>query len=164
MRVSARVAWFLLPAATVLAVAVVAVPVFLIQPFAPQTPGSLALSYVLRRWSPLVTLVAAAGCLWLTWRIWRERPRFGARAAASLLFLLVTVSAWLARQNHFEWMFAPLPGAGFVRAADADFVAPEDMVLTVAIAGDPAAYPVRQLAYHHLVEDAVGKVPIVATY
>jgi hypothetical protein len=26
------------------------------------------------------------------------------------------------------------------------------------------AYPVRQIAYHHLVEDSVGGVPIVATY
>jgi hypothetical protein len=61
-------------------------------------------------------------------------------------------------------MFAPLPDARFVRAANADFVTPDDMVLAVAVGSDAAAYPVRQLAYHHLVEDAVGPVPIVATY
>ena len=71
---------------------------------------------------------------------------------------------WMARQNHFEWMFAPLPNAGFVRAASADFVRREDMVLAVAVNGDAVAYPVNQLAYHHVVEDAIGKVPIVATY
>ena len=30
--------------------------------------------------------------------------------------------------------------------------------------GEAAAYPIRQLAYHHLVQDIVGGVPIVVTY
>ena len=30
--------------------------------------------------------------------------------------------------------------------------------------GEAAAYPVRQLAYHHIVQDVVGGVPIVVTY
>ena len=87
-------------------------------------------------------------------------PTLLAMAVAALFALM----AWAARQNHFEWMFAPLPGPGFVRAAEASFVEPEDVVLTVAIKGDAVAFPVRQLAYHHLVEDSVGGVPIVATY
>jgi hypothetical protein len=51
-----------------------------------------------------------------------------------------------------------------VRIAAADFVQPGDMVLATTLRGEAVAYPVRQLAYHHLVEDAVGTVPIVATY
>ena len=77
---------------------------------------------------------------------------------------MYTAAAWLSRQDYFEWMFRPLPGARFVRAPAASFVEPGDMVLAVARNGDLAAYPVRQLAYHHLVEDSVGGVPIVATY
>ncbi len=38
------------------------------------------------------------------------------------------------------------------------------MVLAVTHSGDAAAYPVRLLAYHHLVHDRVGGKPIVATY
>lgn len=159
-----RGVWAGLLALVVLAVAVVLVPVLLIRPFAPQTPGTLALAFTLRRWSPLLTVLAAAGAMVLAWRIWRAAPRLLPRLAAGLLVLPVIGSAWLARQNHFEWMFAPLPGAGFVRDVNADFVAPEDMVLVVELAGDAVAYPVRQLAYHHLVEDTVGTVPIVATY
>jgi hypothetical protein len=30
--------------------------------------------------------------------------------------------------------------------------------------GDAVAYPVRQMAYHHLLNDAVGGVPVVSTY
>jgi hypothetical protein len=38
------------------------------------------------------------------------------------------------------------------------------MVLAVEIGGESVAYPVRLMAYHHLVGDTVGGVPIVATY
>jgi hypothetical protein len=38
------------------------------------------------------------------------------------------------------------------------------MVIAVDIKGDAVAYPVRQLAYHHIVQDVVGDTPIVVTY
>ena len=164
MALSRRVSWLGLVLAILVALAVLAVPVFLIRPFAPQTPGSLALAFQLRRWSPLVTLGLLAVAGYCAWRLWRGSARVGPRIAAALLLLPPLGLAWLARQNQFEWMFAPLPDARFVRAADAGFVAPEDMVLAVSLNGEAVAYPVRQLSYHHLVEDAVGKVPIVATY
>jgi len=142
----------------------VAVPVFLIRPFSPQTPSTMSLAFTLRQWSPIVTLAGLAAGIFLLVRLWRPSgrilPRIGGVAAVGVIALM----AWAARQNHFEWMFAPLPGAGFVRAAEANFVEPEDVVLTVAIKGDAVAFPVRQLAYHHVVEDSVGGVPIVATY
>lgn len=164
MRNARRGSWAALILLSAAALVAVAVPVVLIRPFAPQTPGSMTLAFELRRWSPLLTLLAAGLGLGLAWRLWRGSPRPLPRALVLLLGLLLLGEAWLARQNHFEWMFAPLPGAGFVRATQADFVAPEDMVLSVERAGDAVAYPVRQLAYHHLVEDAIGQVPIVATY
>jgi hypothetical protein len=46
----------------------------------------------------------------------------------------------------------------------ADFVNDSDMVLAVLKNGEAAAYPVRLMAYHHLVQDVVGGTPIVATY
>ena len=39
-----------------------------------------------------------------------------------------------------------------------------DVVLAVRVGDDAVAYPVRQMAYHHVVQDTVGGVPIVATY
>lgn len=148
----------------ILALAMVLVPVMLIRPFAPQTPASMALAFTLRRWSPLVTLLLAGIALILAWGLWRGSRRVLPRIAVLAGMVPLLLSAWLARQNHFEWMFAPLPDARFVRAAAADFVAPDDMVLAVALKGDAVAYPVRQMGYHHVVEDAVGQVPIVATY
>ncbi len=149
---------------TLVSLAIVAVPVLLIRPFAPQTPASLALAFTLRRWSPLVTLAALAVAVFLAVRLWNPGHRRLARIGVALAVVLTGVAAWGARQNHFEWMFAPLPGPGFVRASAAGFVAPGDMVMSVYRPGDPVAYPIRQLAYHHLVQDSVGGVPIVATY
>ncbi len=156
--------WAALLAVALIALAIVAIPVFLIRPFSPQTPSSMALAFGLRRWSPLATAVALVAALLLAAGLWNPGRRILARSAAVLLVLLVGAAAWGARQDYFEWMFAPLPGPGFVRAAEAGFVAPGDMVMTVALNGDLVAFPVRQLAYHHLVQDSVGGVPIVATY
>jgi hypothetical protein len=76
----------------------------------------------------------------------------------------VAVSVWFARQNHFEWMFNPLAGATYARAGEVDYVGDEDMVLAVERGGEAVAYPVRLLAYHHIVADTVGGVPVAATY
>jgi hypothetical protein len=111
-----------------------------------------------------VTLVAALIAVALVVRFWTRGAKPGAKLGALFLALPVLLAAWLSRQNHFEWMFAPIRDPRFVRAASADFVKPDDMVLAVRIEEDAVAYPVPQLAYHHLVNDEVGRVPIVATY
>jgi hypothetical protein len=159
-----RRGWLALIALLVVAFAMVAIPVILIRPFAPQSPASIALAFALRRWSPWVTVAVAVAGFGIGLGIWRFSPRLLPRIALVTLLLLILVPTWAARQNHFEWMFAPLPDARFIRAAEAGAVEPGDMVIAVLVKGDAAAYPVRQLAYHHLVEDAVGGVPIVATY
>jgi hypothetical protein len=71
---------------------------------------------------------------------------------------------WFARQNHFEWMFEPLPNAAFSDVSDAGFVSEGDMVIAVELNGDAAAYPVRQVAYHHVVQDTIGGIPVLVTY
>lgn len=156
--------WLGLVVLAILAIGIVFVPVFQIQPFVPQTPGSISTAFLLRRWSPLVTLVALLFAFVLLFRFWAQRPGIGAKIGSFALTLPVLLAAWLSRQNHFEWMFAPIRDPRFVRAASADFVKPDDMVLAVQVNEDAAAYPVPQLAYHHLINDEVGRVPIVATY
>jgi hypothetical protein len=102
------------------------------------------------------------GRLALIVKLWR-----GARWSRIFLIILLvppSVSAWFARQNHFEWMFNPLANAGYVQANAATFVADSDLVMAVARNGEAVAYPIRQLAYHHLVQDTVGRLPIVVTY
>ncbi len=158
-----RLAWLALVAVTLLCFAWLFVPVWLIQPFKAQTARGLEVSYALRRWSPLATVAALLAGLALVAYLWRG-GRWRARAAMLVLLVPLAGFAWFARQQPFEWMFRPLAASAHARAAEADFVRDDEMVLAVEVNGDAVAYPVRQLAYHHLVEDTVGGAALAATY
>jgi hypothetical protein len=144
--------------------AMVLIPVWIIHPFKSQTLSGMELAYTLRRWSPSVTLIDFVCALALTIYLWRGGPRWWVKAALVLVVSVVAGCAWFARQNHFEWMFNPLPQAAFIKAAEATSIADDDMVIAVEVNGESVAYPVRQIAYHHVVQNEVGGVPIVATY
>ena len=158
-----KLVWLMLLVLIVVLVAIVLTPVFLIMPFKAQTPRTMEISYLMRRWSPLVTIVGLLAILMLTIGLW-----FGGRwwsRALMLILLVPTLGAtWLARQNHFEWMFNPLANPAYTKVADASFVNDNDRVLAVTIGGESVAYPIRLMGYHHLVGDTVGGTPIVATY
>lgn len=155
--------WLLLFVLVVAVVVIVLTPVFLIMPFKAQTPRIMEVSYMMRRWSPLLTIVASLVILTLTIGLWIA-GRWWSRIILVILLLPVFGATWLARQNHFEWMFNPLPNAAYAQAADVKFVSSDDRVMAVTIGGESVAYPIRLMGYHHLVGDTVGGVPIVATY
>jgi uncharacterized membrane protein YhaH (DUF805 family) len=159
---SRRLLWFLLMIIAAIALAVVLIPALVIQPFRPQSPRGLEISYALKRIAPLFTIVTLIACVAVVIKLWRGAR--WSRIALVLLMIPAMLSAWFARQNHFEWMFNPLAKAGYVTANAATFVADSDLVMAVARNGEAAAYPIRQLAYHHLVQDTVGGVRIVVTY
>ena len=159
-----RVSWLILLSVTLLAFAIVFIPVWIIQPFKPQTTRGVEVSYALRRFSPWITLVALALGVFLTAKLWRGSRRWWKKALLVVILVPLLATTWFARQNHFEWMFNPLANASYAKANDSGFVAEDDVVLAVSINGEAVAYPVRLMAYHHLVEDVVGGTPIVATY
>jgi hypothetical protein len=149
---------------TLIALAAVMVPALLIQPFKLQTPDRLKISYALRHWSPTITLLAVAFALMIAISLWKRTRGWWSRSCLVLFFIPLLAATWFARQNHFEWMFNPLPNAAFATVNDAGFVADAEMVLAVEINGDAAAYPVRQIAYHHVVQDTIGGIPVLVTY
>jgi hypothetical protein len=159
-----RWAWAALFVTVAAVLMMVLVPVWVVQPFKGQTERGLALSYALRRWSPLATLIAAALSLALVLWLWCDAGRWWRRTLLLIMLVPVFAATWFARQNHFEWMFNPLRAAAYAKASEAGFVADTDMVMSVENGGDAVAYPVRQMAYHHVVQDVVGGKPVVATY
>jgi hypothetical protein len=163
-RIGRRMMWLLPPALLLLSIALVAIPVFLIMPFRPQTQRALEVSFLLRRWSPLATVIILVAVFALVAWQWGRTRRWWRKALLVVLLLLTFVPAWFARQNHFEWMFNPLRNSAYVKAKDATFVRDSDMVLAVKINNEAVAYPVRLMAYHHVVSDVVGGTPICATY
>lgn len=155
--------WLLLLLTVVLALAAVLVPAWLIQPFRPQSSGALQFAMRLRTYSPVFTLFLLSAVIWDAALLWKG-GRWWSRTALVVLTLLTGGAAWLARQNHFEWMFHPLPGPQYAMAGAASFVDASDLVLAVEREGEAVAYPIRLMGYHHIVHDVVGKVPIVVTY
>ena len=67
------------------------------------------------------------------------------------------------RQNYFEWMFQPITAAGFVSPSNSR-LGDKEMVMAVQIGSEDRAYPIVQMAYHHILNDTVARVPIVVTY
>jgi hypothetical protein len=139
-------------------------PVVVIHPFRAQSAFGVALAYEMRRTAPLVTLAGLFLLVPLLARLCFSVTRRWQWIPIGALGLLAGGSAWFARQNHFEWMFNPLPNPAYARVNLVDFVDDSDMVVAVEIRGDSVAWPVRQMAYHHVVQDTVGGVPLVSTY
>jgi hypothetical protein len=156
-----KIAVVILP---LLLAAPVVVPVWLDRPFSTQTTPILAAVYLLRRWSPVFAILGAAAMTALAIAGWRQWRHPLARIAVTLAWLAALAPVWFARQNLFEWKFNPLRQPRFVQADEATFVQPADLVLAVSVNGESVAYPIRQLAYHHVVNDVVGGVPLAATY
>ena len=164
MKLGYKTAWLLLLLSVASAFVLIFIPVYLIQPFAAQSTKAVQISYLLKSWSPLITIVLALAALTLSIFIWLGSKRWFGKAAVVLPLFLIAIFTWFARQNHFEWMFNPLGGAQFARASEIDFLSDNEMVLAVKVNGEAVAYPVTLMAYHHIAHDVVGGVPITATY
>ncbi len=156
--------WFLLIIVAIIAFAVVFIPAYLIQPFATQSENAVKISYLLRSWSPILTVIFAVIALFLSIVVWRNSKRWFTNIPIILPLILVGFSVWFAQQNHFLWMFNPLENSSYARVSEANFIKDDEMVLAVNVGNEAVAYPILQMAYHHVVADVVGGQPITATY
>jgi hypothetical protein len=138
------------------------IPAFIIRPFRHQTPAALALAMALRQRAPWVTLCAALICLLFVLVLWQTASRFRKIVLASVM-VLVAFSAVMSRLNYFEWMFHPVDSPQFEAEADSKLDTAE-MIIAVRYGHDARAYPIRAMAYHHILNDVVEGVPVVVTY
>jgi hypothetical protein len=145
-------------------VGVIAFPTLYIMPFKTQDARLLNWALTARTVAPVVTLVAALVATLLAAVTTLRTRRWWVRPLPLLVLAPVVLGAWFARQNHFEWMFAPQTAMTHVAAAKATFVRPDDIVMAVERQGAAIAYPIRQLGYHHIANDLIAGEPIVATY
>lgn len=94
---------------------------------------------------------------------WRVQPRTSRRIIAALGLAGVCLFTGLSRVNIYEVMFHPMGAPVFVPAGEMNLDG-DEKVIAVEVAGSARAYPIRSISYHHIVNDVVGGVPIVATY
>jgi len=154
--------WFLFLLSAAVAICLFFIPAFIIRPFTHQTASGLNLAMTLRQYAPLGTLIAAPICLLFGLILW-STPGILRKVTLSVVMVLVAFSTVMARLNYFEWMFHPVPDVQFDSEASSKLDKGE-MILALNFYGDARAYPVKQMAYHHIVNDMIGGVPVAVTY
>jgi hypothetical protein len=149
--------------ASLAALAFALYPIYIIRPFREQEPAALdrALWVILHD-----KLILFAVCLPLTicvLFVWR-RAGWVARlllAPAAAIALIAAVAPWV---NPYErLMFHPFGAPSYITIQQASVDA-KDMVIAVTLDGDSRAYPIREMGYHHVVNDRLHQLPIVVTY
>jgi len=142
----------------------VAYPLYVIRPFRAQEARELAAALMVSRFSPLLTVVSALAATLAAIAYWRAQFVTSKKILAASTALLVCVLAALARVNVFEAvMFHPLPHPSFAAAREVKLDS-DDKLIVVKINGSARAYPIREMAYHHVVNDMVGGAALAATY
>jgi hypothetical protein len=138
-------------------------PLYVIRPFRAQGVRELAIALIVMRFRSAATLVSGAAALAALALYWRAQPRKGRRAFATAGAALVFVLAALARVNIYELMFHPDDRPSFAAASRMQ-LDKDEKVIAVKIGGAARAYPIRNISYHHVINDVLDKVAIVATY
>jgi hypothetical protein len=154
--------WFLFFFSAVVGIGMFFIPAFIIRPFSHQTASGLALAMALRQRAPWPTLAAALVCALLALILWNAVNRWR-KVVLAVVMVLVAFSAVMSRLNYFEWMFHPIPSAQF-ESASASKLGKDEMILAVRFGSDARAYPIREMAYHHVLNDVVEGVPVAVTY
>jgi hypothetical protein len=165
MRPSHRT-WWILVLLACLAVSLVSVayPMYVIRPFRAQGARELAAALMVTRYGPLLSAISALAAVLAAIMYWRSQAPLPGRRLMAAGALLVCVFAVMAPLNVFEvLMFHPLEHPSFAAAKDVK-LDNDDKLIVVKINGSARAYPIREMAYHHVVNDVVGGTALAATY
>jgi len=154
--------WVLLVCIAISLFAVV-YPIYVIWPFRAQGARELALALLVTRWRPLVTLLSAVLAVVALVMYWRAQPGRPRRTFAVLGAIVVCASAALARVNIYELMFHPDIHPSFAPAVTSK-LDKDEKVIAVRVGDEARAYPIRIIAYHHVINDVVGGTALAATY
>ena len=153
--------WLIL--ALALSFALLAYPIYVIRPFRYQGPRELTLALVILRYRPFLQILLSVGAITCLIWWWPKSKGVLRKVGASLCTLLVLGFGILSRVNVYELMFHPIERAEFASAAESKLDGGEQ-VIAVQIGQAARAYPIRSMSYHHMVNDMLGGLPIVATY
>ena len=153
----------LLLACVTLSLICVVYPIYVIRPFRAQGAQELAIALAVIEWRSAATLISAAAALAGLVLYWRAQPRRWRRAFATAGAAFVCVLAALARVNIYELMFHPDDRPSFA-AASRTKLDKDEKVIAVKIGRAARAYPIRNISYHHVINDVLDKVAIAATY
>ena len=139
-----------------------AYPMYVIRPFREQRPAALERALWVLLHDRALSLIAACLVTALALLLWR-RAGWVAKLLLAPAMGVAVFGAALTWINPFEHMFHPV-GEPTYLAADRAAIDANDMVIAVTLGGESRAYPIREMGYHHVVNDRLHGLPIVVTY
>jgi hypothetical protein len=147
----------------VLSLSCFVVPMYVIRPFRHQGADELRIALFVKQIGPWFSVSCIVLALAVVISGWTRMRGWVSRSGAVFFLILAIGGGYLARLNVYELMFHPLgvPQFQSIRQAHLEN---DDMVIAVRVNGVSRAYPIREMAYHHVVNDTLGGQPIVSTY
>jgi hypothetical protein len=146
-----------------IAAAALIYPVYVIRPFRHQAPRELMIALAVLRYRPSVMILCAISSVAALIWYWSRENRTSRRIASLVSVIAVAAVAVLSRVNIYEIMFHPFDRPSFSTADQVKLDA-DEKVIAVSLGQESRAYPIRIISYHHVINDVVNGVPIVATY
>jgi uncharacterized protein DUF3179 len=146
-----------------IAAAALIYPVYVIRPFRHQAPRELMIALAVLRYWPFVMIFCAISSVAALVSYWSRENRTSHRVASMVSVIAVAAVAILSRVNIYEIMFHPFDHPSFSTPDQVKFDG-DEKVIAVSLGKEARAYPIRIISYHHVINDEVNEVPIVATY
>ena len=139
-------------------------PIYVIRPFREQQPAALRRALWVQLHDKVILFalfLLITLCALFVWRRAGWVARLLLLAPAMGIALIAAGAAWF---NPYEQlMFHPFGEPRYVTIKQAG-IDPKDMVIAVTLDGESRAYPIREMGYHHVVNDRLHQLPIVVTY
>ena len=139
-------------------------PIYIIRPFREQEPAALQRALWVMLHDKAILFVLFLLLTMAALILWRRAgwvARLLVLAPAMAIALIAAAAPWI---NPYErLMFHPFGEPRYVTIQQASVDA-KDMVLAVTLDGESRAYPIREMGYHHIVNDRLHQLPIVVTY
>jgi Protein of unknown function (DUF3179) len=139
-------------------------PIYVIRPFREQKPLPLqrALWVTLHDRPILIgVFLLLTVCALFVWRRADWISKFLLLAPAMAIALIAAGAAWV---NPYEQLMFHGFGEPRYVSIQRTGIDPKDMVIAVTLGGESRAYPIREMGYHHIVNDRLHQLPIVVTY
>jgi hypothetical protein len=138
-------------------------PIYVIRPFREQEPLPLQRAlWVTLHDRPILIAAFLLLTIWAL-MIWRQAGWMAklVLVPSMAIALIAAGAAWV---NPYEQlMFHGVGEPRYVSIQQAG-IDPVDMVIAVTLGGESRAYPIREMGYHHIVNDRLHQLPIVVTY
>lgn len=138
-------------------------PMYVIRPFRHQGAGELTAALFIKQIGPWLSAVCVALCLVVAVRFRKYLRSWPLRATTIAAVVIGLLGSVLTHVNVYELMFHPIESPA-VQPAQQAKIDGDDMVIAVNMHGEARAYPIREMAYHHIVNDVIAGQPIVSTY